>query len=137
VCWLPPTERDRTLVARDCYFILLAEEQRVRYSGHGWTAGGTFCFGRELWQRIPFRDIEKNEDYWFLVDHDPHVIAICAPEQYWLVRHGGNTWTMMDGEATDDYMRSLPFREEPLEAFLRPEDCAYYRSLRRREAEPR
>ncbi len=128
---LPAEDRDRTLVARDCFLIWFAGGQQLISSGHGWTAGGTFCFGRELWDRIPFRDVSGNADSCFLMDHEPRIVRVCAPEQYWLVRHGRNTWTMMaEGDTADDFMRALPVHEVPMEDMLPAEDCAFYRSLR-------
>jgi glycosyltransferase involved in cell wall biosynthesis len=132
---LPAENRDKVLVARDCFLVLLAGEQQLRFSGHGWTAGGTFCFGRELWERKPFRDLSGWADYAFLQDHgllgkSPWLVRVCAPEQYWLVRHGANTWKMMStGDTADEYMRRLTFHDVPFEAMLDPEDCAFYRSL--------
>lgn len=122
--------RKRLLVARDCFLVLFAGEHQPRFSGHGWTAGGTFCFRRELWDQIPFRDVSGDADSCFLLDHTPEIVPVCAPEEYWLVRHGRNTWTMMaEGDTADDYLHGLPFYEKPLEAMLVPDDCAYYRSL--------
>lgn len=130
---LPRKRRDRALVARCCFLILLAGERRVRFSGHGWTAGGTFCFRRELWKRIPFRDVSGNADSCFLADHDPEIVPVCAPEEYWLVRHGRNTWTMMsDGDTADDYMRTLPFYKRGMKEMLDAGDLRFYGSLKER-----
>jgi glycosyltransferase involved in cell wall biosynthesis len=129
---LPRLNRGRVLVARDCFLILFAAEARLRFSGHGWTAGGTFCFGRKLWERAPFRDVSGNADSCFLADHDPEIVPICAPEQYWLVRHGRNTWTMMsDGDTADGYMHTLKYYRRSIGSMLCKKDQAFYRALRR------
>jgi hypothetical protein len=122
----------RTLVAWDCFLVLLAGEMQLRHSGHGWEAGGTFCFHRKLWERKPFRDIAKNEDYWFVNDHRPCIRRVCAADYYMLVRHGRNTWQLMSGERVDSQFRSLPLYWKQLEAVVPPEDLTFYRSLQYR-----
>ena len=42
VASLPHDESACAVVAWDCFLVLLSGERRVRFSGHGWTAGGTF-----------------------------------------------------------------------------------------------
>ena len=127
---LPVGDRDCTLVVRDCFLVWFAGEHRLRFSGHGWTAGGTFCFGRELWDRIPFRDVSGDADSCFLIDHEPRIVPVCAPEQYWLVRHGRNTWTMMsDGDTADAFLHSQDFYDTAIEEMVSAEDCAFYHSL--------
>lgn len=129
---LPSRTSTRTLVAWDCFLILMAGETQLRHSGHGWDAGGTFCFYRELWQRNPFRDVAKNEDYWFVYDNRPRIRRVCAAEHYILVRHGRNTWQFRYDERVDSYFRSLSPYPKPLDAVVPPEDLAFYRSLQGR-----
>ncbi len=129
VARLPLRPSVRTLVAWDCFLVLLAGEMHLRHSGHGWEAGGTFCFHRKLWELKPFRDVAKDEDYWFLNDHRPSIRRVCAAEHYMLVRHGRNTWQLISGEAVDSYFRSLPPHSKELEAVVPAEDLAFYRSL--------
>jgi glycosyltransferase involved in cell wall biosynthesis len=129
VARLPSHTSARTLVAWDCFLILRAGETRLRHSGHGWDAGGTFCFYRELWQRMPFRDVARNEDYWFVNDHRPRIRRVCAAEHYILVRHGRNTWRVRSGESVDTYFQTLPEYGTPLEDLVAREDLAFYRSL--------
>ncbi|HEY7307528.1 MAG TPA: glycosyltransferase family 2 protein [Bryobacteraceae bacterium] len=130
VARLPSHASARTLVAWDCFLILVAGETRLRHSGHGWDAGGTFCFYRRLWEHKPFRDVAKNEDYWFVNDHRPRIRRVCAAEHYILVRHGRNTWQLISGERVDSYFQSLPLYPRALDALVPPEDLAFYRSLR-------
>ena len=125
---LPSRISMRTLVAWDCFLILTAGEKRLRHSGHGWNAGGTFCFYRKLWEHKPFRDVAKNEDYWFVYDHHPRIRRVCAAEHYILVRHGGNTWQFRSGERVDSYFQSLPLYPKSLDAVVPPDDLAFYRS---------
>jgi len=136
VARLPSLTSARTLVAWDCFLILQAGETRLRHSGHGWDAGGTFCFYRELWQRMPFRDVARNEDYWFVNDHRPRIRRVCAAEHYILVRHGSNTWRVRSGESVDAYFQKLPEYGKPLEDLVAAEDLAFYRSLANRRPDP-
>lgn len=129
---LPNRRRDRTIVAWDCFAILVAGERRLRFSGHGWTVGATLCFHRELWQRCPFRDVRTGYDSWLLRDLRPEVTRICAPDLYVVVRHGGNTWVRMgDGDSADRFLSRLPYHSNPLSALMPREDAEFYRSLPR------
>ncbi len=127
---LPVADRDDCLVAWDCFLILHAGERTPRYSGHGWKAGGTFCFSRSLWERRAFRDVPKSVDSWFLRDHQPKVIPVCEPEMYLLVRHGRNTWTRMQGGLdADDFLRTLPAHPKALELLVDGAAASFYASL--------
>lgn len=124
-------ERLRTIVAWDCFLVLVAGTNRPRFSGHGWNAGGTLCFAKNLWERRPFRDVRAGSDSWFLRDHDPQIIRVCAPEHYIVVRHGRNTWVRMhDGERADVFLASLPLHSKALEALVDSHACSFYSTLR-------
>ncbi len=130
--WARLRERagDGSVVAWDCFYVLDTLDTAVRYSGHGWKAGGTLCFPRSMWQRRPFREVPRSVDSWFLHDHDPSVIRVCAPEMYLLVRHGRNTWRHMQGGLdADRFLRTLPLHPPGLDALVDPESAAFYRSL--------
>lgn len=130
VTQLPAENRANCLVAWDCFLILLAGEKQVRFSGHGWKAGGSLCFSRKLWERINFREVPSAVDSWFLRDHRPQIVPVCAAEHYLVIRHGRNTWTHMhDGTPADDYFRTLPVYSKPLEALVDPLDREFYDSL--------
>jgi glycosyltransferase involved in cell wall biosynthesis len=123
-------EQRRTVVAWDCFLVLFAGETRLRFSGHGWNAGGTLCFSRELWAGRPFRDVRTGYDSWFLADHQPAIIRVCAPEHYIHVRHGGNTWTRMhDATSADEYLCLLPAHEKSLETVVGPDNLPFYAGL--------
>lgn len=131
-------DRRRAVVAWDCFLVLFAGDTRLRFSGHGWNAGGTLCFSRELWARQPFRDVRTGYDSWFLADHDPAIIRVCAPEHYILVRHGGNTWTRMhDATSADQYLALLPPHDRSLEAVVGPENLPFYAGLSFHDAQGR
>ena len=104
---LPINAQEKSVVVWCCYLIFLAGEKQLRHSGHGWKTGGTLCFPREMWKRRPFRDIRTGYDSWFLRDHDPNIVRVCAGEHYIVVRHGSNTWTKMsDGDEADNFFRA-------------------------------
>lgn len=121
---------ERTLVAWDCFLVLVAGDPVVRFSGHGWTTGGTFCFHRALWRRQPFRDVPRAVDHWFLADNEPDVIRVCEAESYMVVRHGRNTWTLMQGgEKADDYLRRRRPHSRPLAEVVGEEHYSFYRGI--------
>ena len=125
---LPP-ENGATLVTRCCFLVLLRGDPDLRYSGHGWKPGGAFCFHRALWRKIPFRDVPRSEDSWFLRDHAPELVRVCRAEEYMVVRHGANTWNAMTTGDVDDYFRALPVYGKPLHEIVPREDLRFYRSL--------
>jgi O-antigen biosynthesis protein len=121
----------KELVAWDCFMVYLAGQKQARFSGHGWHAGGTLCFSREMWRQIPFRAIPKGVDHNFLIDQQAQVVRVCAPEHYMLVRHGRNTWTSMaDGKTVEEFLRDgrKPYPAK-LDDLLFRADCKFYRSL--------
>lgn len=127
---LPGEQPEREIAAWDCFFTLLAGELQARWSGHGWSAGGTLCFHRKVWERRPFRPLPRSVDSWFLRDHQPLLQRVCAPHLYLLVRHGNNTWRQMaGGESADDFLRRLPVHSAPLETLVSAEAFAIYQSL--------
>jgi glycosyltransferase involved in cell wall biosynthesis len=97
-------DRTKALVVWDCFLVLLMGSPPVRFSGHGWRAGGTFCFARGFGRGKLFRDVPRHVDWYFLHDHKPELIARCAPESYMLVRHGKNTWSANEGGQPVDRM---------------------------------
>ncbi len=131
VAHLPAARLDSTLVTRCCFLILLRHDPVIRHSQHGWSPGGTFCFHRALWQKIPFRAVRQSEDSLFLRDHAPSVVRICSAEQYMVVRHGDNTWTRVTSGDTDDYFRALPGCGKKLDEVVPAGDLRFYRWLTR------
>lgn len=121
----------RTIVAWCCFLVLFRGDPRLRHSGHGWTAGGTLCFHRDLWKRQPFRDVPSRVDAWFLFDHRPRLLHLCSAESYVMVRHGANTWNRMEDGDADEYLRSRPFYHKPLEAIVESGDLSFYRAFSR------
>jgi len=115
------------IVAWTRFFVLRAGETMLRDSGAGWKAGGTLCFARSLWERKPFRDLPKSVDSVFLRDQGAPVIPVSAPEQYVLVRHGSNTWTLMQGGLdTDEFLGTLPVSKRALSEVVHPSAAAFY-----------
>jgi len=126
---LPRRPAPRTMVAWCCFLVLLRGEPRVRHSGHGWTAGGTLCFQRALWRRTPFRDVPRRVDAWFLFDHKPRLLRVCAPEHYILVRHGENTWRQMEGGGVDEFFQKCAVHQKRVRELVESGDLHFYRRL--------
>jgi glycosyltransferase involved in cell wall biosynthesis len=121
--------REDALVAWCCFLVLIARERRLYFSGHGWNAGGTLCFGRSLWTRCPFRDLYGSSDSWFLRDSRPHIVRVCDAAKYLLVRHGANTWRRIDGYgAAENYFRLRPSTHH-IRDVVGPSDVPFYRAL--------
>ena len=121
---------EAAIVTWDCFLIFMAGERQVRFSGHGWNAGGTLCFRRSVWRETPFRDRWTGSDSQFLRDHSGPVTGLCEPEQYLVVRHGRNTWTEVGEYRTDDYFRGLPVYDSPLDRLVDPVSLEFYLGLR-------
>lgn len=126
---LKSAQDERAVVTWDCFAVLIAGDTRVRFSGHGWTTGGTLCFHRKLWTKCPFRDEPRSVDASFIEDNRPRLVRICAPELYMLVRHGRNTWKKLsNGIPVDDYFGYLPTHKS-LDDLVEPIDRLFYHSL--------
>lgn len=120
--------RDRnTIVAWDCFHVLIKGERQLRFSGHGWAAGGTLCFPRSLWTRAPFYG-NAAADYNFLHETAATQLKVCAPALYLYVRHGANVW---HGEtySADALFRSQPPATVRLADLVEPEDVPFYQRL--------
>ena len=132
VAGLKGADRGRTIVAWDCFLVLLAGDRDVRFSGHGWAAGASLCFYREVWERTQFRDVPSAVDQWFLNDAQAEVRKVCKPELLMVVRHGLNTWSSMNGGGgVDDHFRHAPGCGIPLGELVAPIDRTFYESLAR------
>jgi glycosyltransferase involved in cell wall biosynthesis len=125
---LRQTRIESSIAAWDCFYVLLAGDDRVRHSGHGWAAGGTLLFHRALWQKSPFRELHQAVDAAFLEDHPGTVRRVCAPHMYLVVRHGRNTWKTLRGSGVDSYFRRQPAQRQ-LSDVVEPLDCWFYSSL--------
>lgn len=121
---------DQVVAVCGCFLIFVAGENFFRFSGEGLAAGGTLTFSKTLWQRVAFRDVGIQEDYWFRVDTGNRIVRVNEPELYVLVRHGRNTWVRnRDGRVTDQVLRALPRVSENLSRMFSPEEEKFYLSL--------
>jgi glycosyltransferase involved in cell wall biosynthesis len=116
------------IVAWDCFHVVLKGEEHLRFSGHGWAAGGTLCFARELWEWTRFRG-DAPSDYFFINDSGATLHRICAPEMYLHVRHGGNMWQHLGGNGVDAHFRSLPPAQLRAVDVVEPADREFYAAL--------
>jgi O-antigen biosynthesis protein len=132
---LRQSENPRALVAWCCFPVLIAGEGELFYSGHGWKAGGTFCFRRELWQQNRFQDRVRGSDSWFIRDNQPELLRVCAPDQYVLVRHGANTWhrigTASGTCSVEEYFRERKLYPKSVEELTGKQSATFYCSLMR------
>ena len=121
---------DRAIVGFDCFLVFIAATGELKFSGHGWCAGGTLCFFKRRWERGRFRDTPRAEDWWFLHDHPSEPIRVCSPELYILVRHHiGHLWTTLNGLDVNEYFARCAAYSKPLADCLAVEDQAFYRRL--------
>ncbi len=123
------SSQEDSVVAWDCFHVLLTGQTALRFSGHGWAAGGTLCFRRSLWERTPFRDRSRAVDYFFFQDARPPIRRVCAPDMYMLVRHGANTWQQHAGGSVESLFRSLRMARQRLHDIIEPIDIAFYDAL--------
>jgi glycosyltransferase involved in cell wall biosynthesis len=119
------------VVAWCCFLVLLPGEPMPRYSGHGWAAGPTMCFDRELWARSPFRDIPRAVDEKFMEDAKVEIVRVCRPESLILVRHGRrHTWnSMSDQTPVEDFFHRQPEYPTPILDVVEPIDASFYRPI--------
>lgn len=130
VSTLQTAKEEGAIVTWDCFTVFLAEQRQLRFSGHGWTAGGTLCFRHSLWEQLPFRDEQHQVDDWFIQDHQTRPVKVCAPELYTIVRHGRNTKERLsNGVLVDDYFKFLPSHDRKLEDLIEPIDRPFYQAL--------
>jgi glycosyltransferase involved in cell wall biosynthesis len=126
---LEATNGDNTIVAWDCFLVLLRGDPDLRFSGHGWSAGATMCFRRPVWERTGFRD--RWHDYNFLNESGATIERVHAPELYILVRHGTNNWLDLRGTDVDAYFRSLPSSGSMVRDIVHGDDVPFYEELGR------
>ena len=132
VASLPRRPSERTVVAWCCFLTMFPGDRRLYHSGHGLRAGGTLCFYRKLWERIPFRDMTLGQDTRFFEDHQPRIVRVCAPEYYMVVRHGRNTWTRhVQGWTADEYLRAGPISRRRIDQVVVDKaDLRFYQQLK-------
>jgi glycosyltransferase involved in cell wall biosynthesis len=120
-----------SIVGFDCFLVLIAETGTLKFSGHGWCAGGTLCFFRELWQKQCYRDIPRAVDWWFLQDHAPQQFKITDPSLYILVRHQyGHLWNTLKQMDVTGYFRRQPCYPKSLrDCLTSEEDWLFYQRM--------
>jgi len=130
---LNASDNPHALVAWCCFAVLIAGEGRLFHSGHGWQAGATLRFHRELWKQHSFRDNSGSEDSLFIKDNQPEILRVCAPDQYMLVRHGGNAWNAIRDEgriySVEEYFSGQESYPKSVEEVVGEQSATFYRSL--------
>jgi glycosyltransferase involved in cell wall biosynthesis len=131
VAALQGADLQQAIVGLDCFLVLIAATGELKFSGHGWCAGGTLCFSRQLWEHGPFREVPQAVDWWFLQDHALQCVQICRPELYILVRHHvGHLWTQLGTQDVTAYFRQQPTYAMSLATYLPVDDYVFYEHLR-------
>lgn len=130
---LNASDDPHALVAWCCFAVLIAGQGRLFHSGHGWQAGGTLRFHRELWKQNPFQDTSGSEDSLFIKDNQPEILRVCAADQYMLVRHGANAWKAVRDQAgtysVEDYFSCQEEFPKSVEELVGSQSAAFYRAL--------
>ncbi|MGH9962058.1 MAG: glycosyltransferase family 2 protein [Pyrinomonadaceae bacterium] len=127
---LLPGDPGRAVVGLDCFLVFIAATGELKFSGHGWCAGGTLCFFKKHWERGRFRDVPRAADWWFLRDHPTERVKVCSPELYILVRHhAGHLWKTLNGRDVNEYFYRCPAYRKRLADCLSMGDQAFYRRL--------
>jgi glycosyltransferase involved in cell wall biosynthesis len=128
---LQGADPQQAIVGLDCFLVLIAATGELKFSGHGWCAGGTLCFSRQLWEQGPFREVPRAVDWWFLQDHASQHVKICRPELYVLVRHhAGHLWTRLGTQGVTAYFRQRPTYAVSLARYMPVDDYVFYKHLR-------
>jgi glycosyltransferase involved in cell wall biosynthesis len=132
---LNASNNPQALVAWCCFAVLIAGQRTLFHSGHGWQAGGTLRFHRDLWKQNPFRDTSGSEDSLFIKDNQPEILRVCAADRYMLVRHGANAWKAVRDHAgtysVEEYFSTQEEFPQSVEELVGPQSAAFYRSLLR------
>jgi len=81
-------------------------------------AGGTLCVGRGFAEKVKFRNVNSGVPKLFIEDAERHGGRLSrifdAPEQYTMIRHGGNTWKSFEPDykrTVDEFLRAMPLYE--------------------------
>ncbi|MCC6537269.1 MAG: hypothetical protein IT162_06960, partial [Bryobacterales bacterium] len=126
----PAPEPDQVAAACGCYRVFVAGERFFRFSGRTNGGGGTLTFAKSLWRRVPFRDVQGDEDAWFRTDIGRPLVLVDEPQIYVVIRHGGNTWVRnRNGQTTDRVFLGRPPVSENLRCLFSPKEAEFYLSL--------
>ncbi len=132
VAALLPHAPASAIVGLDCFLVLLAGTGELKFSGRGYCAGASLCFSRRLWQRVPFRDVARSVDHYFLQDHEVRRVKVTDPELLIVVRHHrGHLWRKLGKLGVEDYFRRRASYPRSLAECVPAEDLNFYRRLRR------
>ncbi|MCC7078801.1 MAG: glycosyltransferase [Acidimicrobiia bacterium] len=129
--WLARTPADARFVVWDSYLVYLAWSGGLYRTGPGHKAGPSICFGRELWEANPFRDVPRAVDSHWIADHPDFTAVTGHEDELILVRHGANTWTEFHGIHVDGYIEAeLERWPVPFSTVIDPDDQEFYDRLR-------
>jgi glycosyltransferase involved in cell wall biosynthesis len=116
------------VVAWDCFYVHVAGDPALRFSGHGWGADGSICFTRDAWLRSRTPDATHFETM-VKKRTQAKVVRLCAPELYMVVRHGRHRWNRFKGNDVTEYFRSRQPARVRLEDIVHADDLPFYAAL--------
>jgi hypothetical protein len=93
-------------------------------------AGASFCYWRTTWERHPYRDVARAEDFFFLEDARPRVLGLGSAELFAVVRHRHHTWTSENGRDVDRRLGGLPAYRKSFAEIVGAEAAAFYERAR-------
>ena len=119
------------LVGVSRYLVYLLWTGTLRVCTSRGPAGATFCYWRRTWERHPYRDVDRAEDFFFLEDARPRVLGLRDPELFTVIRHRHHTWTRENGRDVNRRLSTLPPYGKPFSALVGAEAAAFYERARR------
>ncbi len=108
------------------YLVYLLASGSLRICSSKGPAGATFSYWKAIWQRHPYRDAYRAEDYFFLEDARPRVRCLQDAELFAIVRHRDHTWTHEHGRDVTRRLSLLPRYKKSIEAVVGSEAAAFY-----------
>jgi hypothetical protein len=120
-----------SLVGVSRYLVYLLSSRSLKICVSRGPAGATFCYWRRTWERQPYRDTPRAEDFFFLEDARPRVHGLNEPEQFAVIRHRNHTWTRENGRDVTRRLSGLPPYRKPFAGIVGAEAAAFYERARR------
>jgi glycosyltransferase involved in cell wall biosynthesis len=112
------------------YLVYLLSTASLKICASKGPAGATFCYWKPIWQRHPYRDTHRAEDFFFLEDARPHVRCLQEPELFAIVRHRDHTWTSEHGRDVTRRLSALPAYKRSMEEIVGAEAAKFYERAR-------
>jgi hypothetical protein len=112
------------------YLVYMLPTASLKICASKGPAGASFCYWKCVWERHPYRDTPRAEDFFFLEDARPRVRCLQEPELFAIVRHRHHTWTSEHGRDVNRRLSALPSYKKSLGAVVGAEAAAFYEQAR-------